>query len=93
MASLGNPKNTIEILQKYHINFQKKFGQNFLIDPFVLEKIVRAAEVGPDDFVVEIGPGIGTLTQYLCESAREVVAVEIDRNLIPIPFLLTPMSA
>ena len=84
MASLGNPKNTIEILQKYHINFQKKFGQNFLIDPFVLEKIVRAAEVGPDDFVVEIGPGIGTLTQYLCEAAREVVAVEIDRNLIPI---------
>ena len=84
VASLGNPKNTIEILQKYHINFQKKFGQNFLIDPFVLEKIVRAAEVGPDDFVVEIGPGIGTLTQYLCEAAREVVAVEIDRNLIPI---------
>jgi len=84
VASLGNPKNTIEILQKYHINFQKKFGQNFLIDPFVLEKIVRAADVGPDDFVVEIGPGIGTLTQYLCEAAREVVAVEIDRNLIPI---------
>ena len=84
MASLGNPKNTIEILQKYNISFQKKFGQNFLIDPFVLEKIVRAAEVGPDDFVVEIGPGIGTLTQYLCEAAREVVAVEIDRNLIPI---------
>ncbi len=84
MASLGNPQNTIEILQKYKINFQKKYGQNFLIDPFVLEKIVRAAEITKDDFVVEIGPGIGTLTQYLCEAAREVVAVEIDRNLIPI---------
>lgn len=84
MASLGNPQNTIALLQKYHINFQKKFGQNFLIDPFVLEKIVRAAEITPEDFVIEIGPGIGSLTQYLCEAAREVVAVEIDRNLIPI---------
>lgn len=84
MASLGNPKETIEILNKYHFNFQKKFGQNFLIDTHVLEKIIKAAEVGKDDLVVEIGPGIGTLTQYLCEAAREVVAVEIDKNLIPI---------
>ena len=84
MATLGNPKNTIEILQKYNINFQKKFGQNFLIDTHVLEKIVSAAEITKDDLVIEIGPGIGTLTQYLCESAREVIAIEIDRNLIPI---------
>lgn len=84
MANLGQPKNTIEILQKYQFNFQKKFGQNFLIDTHVLEKIVSAAEVTKDDLVLEIGPGIGTLTQYLCEAAREVVAVEIDRNLIPI---------
>ena len=84
MATLGNPKNTIEILQKYKINFQKKFGQNFLIDTHVLEKIVSAAEITKDDLVIEIGPGIGTLTQYLCEAAREVIAVEIDRNLIPI---------
>lgn len=84
MATLGNPKNTIEILQKYHFNFQKKFGQNFLIDTGVLEGIIDAAEIGKDDFVLEIGPGIGTMTQYLCEAAREVVAVEIDSNLIPI---------
>ena len=84
MANLGQPKNTIEILQKYQFNFQKKFGQNFLIDTHVLEKIVAAAEVTKEDLVLEIGPGIGTLTQYLCEAAREVVAVEIDRNLIPI---------
>ena len=84
MANLGQPKNTIEILQKYQFNFQKKFGQNFLIDTHVLEKIVSAAEITPEDMVLEIGPGIGTLTQYLCEAAREVVAVEIDRNLIPI---------
>ncbi len=84
MATLGNPKNTIEILQKYNISFQKKFGQNFLIDTHVLEKIVSAAEITKDDLVIEIGPGIGTLTQYLCEAAREVIAVEIDRNLIPI---------
>ena len=84
MATLGNPKNTIEILQKYHFNFQKKFGQNFLIDTGVLEGIIDAAEIGKDDFVLEIGPGIGTMTQYLCEAAREVVAVEIDTNLIPI---------
>ena len=71
-------------MQKYHFNFQKKFGQNFLIDPHVLEKIVEAAGVTKDDFVLEIGPGIGTMTQYLCENAREVTAVEIDTNLIPI---------
>ena len=84
MATLGIPQNTIAVLQKYHFNFQKKFGQNFLIDPHVLEKIVEAAGVTKDDFVLEIGPGIGTMTQYLCENAREVVAVEIDTNLIPI---------
>ena len=84
MATLGNPKNTIEILQKYHFNFQKKFGQNFLIDTGVLEGIIDAAQIGKDDFVLEIGPGMGTMTQYLCEAAREVVAVEIDSNLIPI---------
>ena len=84
MATLGIPQNTIAVLQKYHFNFQKKFGQNFLIDPHVLEKIVEAAGVTKEDFVLEIGPGIGTMTQYLCENAREVVAVEIDTNLIPI---------
>lgn len=84
MGDLGNPKNTIEILNKYSFIFQKKFGQNFLIDSHVLEKIVRAADITKDDFVLEIGPGIGTLTQYLCENAREVLAVEIDKNLIPI---------
>ena len=84
MATLGDPKKTIEILNKYHFVFQKKFGQNFLIDTHVLEKIMRAAEITKDDLVLEIGPGIGTLTQYLCENAREVVAVEIDRMLIPI---------
>ena len=84
MATLGIPANTIAVLQKYKFNFQKKFGQNFLIDPHVLEKIIESAGVTKDDFVLEIGPGIGTMTQYLCESAREVVAVEIDSNLIPI---------
>ena len=84
MATLGNPKNTIEVLQKYNFNFQKKFGQNFLINTGILEDIIAAAEITKDDFVLEIGPGIGTMTQYLCESAREVVAVEIDKNLIPI---------
>ena len=84
MATLGNPKNTIEVLQKYNFNFQKKFGQNFLIDTRVLEEIIDAADITKDDFVLEIGPGIGTMTQYLCETAREVVAVEIDTNLIPI---------
>ncbi|MBQ1688983.1 MAG: 16S rRNA (adenine(1518)-N(6)/adenine(1519)-N(6))-dimethyltransferase RsmA [Lachnospiraceae bacterium] len=84
MATLGNPQNTIEVLQKYNFNFQKKFGQNFLIDTHVLEKIIDAAGVTKDDLVLEIGPGIGTMTQYLCENARQVVAVEIDKNLIPI---------
>ena len=84
MATLGIPQNTIEVLQKYHFNFQKKFGQNFLIDTHVLEKIIASAGVTQEDFFLEIGPGIGTMTQYLCESAREVVAVEIDQNLIPI---------
>ena len=82
--TLGNPKNTIEILQKYKFVFQKKFGQNFLIDEHVLEKIITAAGIGPDDFVVEIGPGIGTMTQYLAHAARGVAAVEIDKALIPI---------
>ena len=81
---LGEPKNTIAVLQKYGFVFQKKYGQNFLIDTHVLDKIVAAAQIGPDDFVVEIGPGIGTLTQYLAYAAREVCAVEIDKNLIPI---------
>lgn len=84
MAQLGNPKNTIEILNKYKFVFQKKFGQNFLIDTHVLDKIVLAAGITKEDFVLEIGPGIGTLTQYLCENAREVVAVEIDKMLLPI---------
>ena len=84
MAELGNPQNTIEVLQKYRFNFQKKFGQNFLIDTHVLDKIIDASGVTEDDFILEIGPGIGTMTQYLCERAREVVAVEIDKNLIPI---------
>lgn len=82
--TLGNPQNTIEILQKYRFSFQKKFGQNFLIDTHVLNKIIRAAEIGKDDMVLEIGPGIGTMTQYLAEAAGKVVAVEIDKNLIPI---------
>lgn len=81
---LGNPKNTIEILQKYGFVFQKRFGQNFLIDPHVLEKIIHASEITKEDLVLEIGPGIGTMTQYLAEAAREVVAVEIDDALIPI---------
>lgn len=84
MATLGIPQNTIEILQKYNFRFQKKFGQNFLIDTHVLEKIIESAEITKDDFVLEIGPGIGTMTQYLCENARQVMAVEIDDNLIPI---------
>ena len=84
MATLGNPQNTIAVLQKYKFNFQKKFGQNFLIDTHVLDKIIDAAGITEEDFVLEIGPGIGTMTQYLCENAREVVAVEIDKNLIPI---------
>lgn len=81
---LGNPQNTIAVLNKYHFIFQKRFGQNFLIDTHVLDKIVREAGITKEDFVLEIGPGIGTLTQYLCETAREVTAVEIDTNLVPI---------
>ena len=84
MANLGNPQETIAVLQRYGFNFQKKYGQNFLIDTHVLDKIIGAAEIGRDDFVLEIGPGIGTMTQYLAEAAREVVAVEIDTKLIPI---------
>lgn len=84
MGTLGIPQNTIEILQKYQFRFQKKFGQNFLIDTHVLEKIMQAADITGEDFVLEIGPGIGTMTQCLCERAREVMAVEIDSNLIPI---------
>ena len=83
-SCLGNPENTIAVLQRYHFTFQKKFGQNFLIDTHVLDKIIRAAEITKDDFVLEIGPGIGTMTQYLAQAAREVVAVEIDKALIPI---------
>ena len=96
MANLGNPQETIAVLQRYGLNyirhlmkkyklqFNKKYGQNFLIDTHVLDKIIGAAEIGKDDFVLEIGPGIGTMTQYLAEAAREVVAVEIDKALIPI---------
>ena len=81
---LGNPKYTIEVLQKYHFVFQKRFGQNFLIDTHVLDRIISASEITKDDFVLEIGPGIGTMTQYLAYAAREVYAVEIDKSLIPI---------
>ena len=81
---LGNPQATIAVLNKYGFTFQKKFGQNFLIDPHVLDKIIRAAEITEDDFVLEIGPGMGTMTQYLAYAAREVYAVEIDKSLIPI---------
>ena len=84
MAYLGEPQHTIAVLQKYNFHFQKKFGQNFLIDTHVLERIIAEAGVTKDDFVVEIGPGIGTMTQYLCEAAGAVAAVEIDKNLIPI---------
>ena len=84
MAELGNPKNTIEILQKYQFRFSKKYGQNFLIDTRVLDKIIRAADISKEDYVLEIGPGIGTLTQYLAEAAKHVIAVEIDDKLIPI---------
>ena len=82
--TLGNPQNTIAVLQKYNFVFQKMFGQNFLIDTHVLDKIIRSAEITKDDFVLEIGPGIGTMTQYLACAAGKVVAVEIDRALIPI---------
>ena len=84
MAYLGEPQHTIAVLQKYNFHFQKKFGQNFLIDTHVLERIISEAGVTKEDFVVEIGPGIGTMTQYLCEAAGAVAAVEIDKNLIPI---------
>lgn len=84
MPTLGNPTGTIEILKKYNFNFQKRFGQNFLIDSHILEKIIASAEIAKDDCVLEIGPGIGTMTQYLAESAGEVIAVEIDKALIPI---------
>lgn len=84
MAKLGNPQETIQVLQRHDFHFRKKFGQNFLIDPHVLDKIVEAAGIGKKDFVLEIGPGIGTLTQCLCEKAGQVLAVEIDPKLIPI---------
>lgn len=82
--TLGNPQNTIAVLQKYNFIFQKKFGQNFLIDTHVLDKIIRSAEISSDDMVLEIGPGIGTMTQYLAQAAGKVAAVEIDKALIPI---------
>ena len=82
--TLGNPQNTIAVLQKYNFSFQKKFGQNFLIDTHVLDKIIASAEITKDDMVLEIGPGIGTMTQYLACTAGKVVAVEIDKTLIPI---------
>lgn len=84
MAYLGNPAYTMAVLEKHGFHFQKKYGQNFLIDKNILEKIVDAAQIGADDVVLEIGPGIGTMTQYLCERAREVIAVEIDDKLIPV---------
>ena len=84
MANLGIPRNTIEVLQRHNFTFQKKYGQNFLVDPNVLERVMDAAGVSGEDCVLEIGPGIGTMTQLLAERAGKVVAVEIDRNLIPI---------
>ncbi len=84
MASLGNPTNTAAMIQKHRFVFQKKYGQNFLVDTHVLDKIIQAAKITKDDYVIEIGPGIGTMTQRLCESARGVAAIEIDRALIPI---------
>ncbi len=84
MQSLGNPVNTIAIIQKYAFNFQKKYGQNFLIDTHILEKIVDSADITKDDCILEIGPGIGTMTQYLADRAKQVIAVEIDKKLIPI---------
>lgn len=84
MAGLASPGSTIAVLEKYGFSFQKKYGQNFLIDRHILEGIVDAAQISREDFILEIGPGIGTLTQYLCEAGREVLAVELDRKLIPI---------
>lgn len=81
---IANSKNTIAILNKYNFVFQKKFGQNFLIDQHVMDKIISAAGITRNDTVLEIGPGIGSMTQYLCENARQVIAVEIDKVLIPI---------
>ena len=81
---LVNPKNTISVLKKYDIHFQKKYGQNFLIDAHVMNKIIKTAAVTKDDLVIEIGPGIGTMTQFLCEAARQVIAIEIDKALIPV---------
>ena len=84
MAYLGNPSRTAEVLKKYQFHFQKKFGQNFLIDGNILEKIVNAARITEEDCVLEIGPGIGTMTQYLADRAKSVIAVEVDKNLIPV---------
>ncbi len=84
MAYLGTPSATAEIIKQYQFVFQKKYGQNFLIDANILEKIIRLSEITKDDCVIEIGPGIGTMTQYLAESAGKVIAIEIDRHLIPI---------
>lgn len=84
MADLGNAKSTAEVIKKYDFSFQKRFGQNFLIDEHVLNKIIDASEVSKEDGVIEIGPGIGTMTQRLCERAKKVVAIEIDKDLIPI---------
>ena len=81
---IANPKNTIEILNKYNFVFQKKFGQNFIIDTHVLDKIITAANITKEDTILEIGPGIGSMTQYLCEKAGKVISVEIDKMLIPI---------
>ena len=81
---IANPKNTIEIINKYNFVFQKKFGQNFLIDTHVLDKIITAANLTKEDTILEIGPGIGSMTQYLCEQASKVISVEIDKMLIPI---------
>lgn len=84
MADLGNPTKTTEILKKYQFHFQKRYGQNFLIDSHILEKIVQASNITKEDFVLEIGPGIGTMTQYLAEAAGWVTTVEIDKTLIPV---------
>ncbi len=84
MEKLSNPKVTIEVIKKHNISFQKRYGQNFLIDGRVIEKIIKAADITKEDVVLEIGPGIGTLTQYLAEAAGKVYAVEIDKNLIPV---------
>ena len=84
MAYLGNPSNTMSVLQKYNLTAQKRYGQNFLVDSNVLNKIVESAGITKEDTVLEIGPGIGSLTQYLCESAKNVICVEIDTKMIPV---------